>query len=209
MRLLVCLCLCLWSALGVAADNISVKGLFKNTIVLVIDGRQVLIKKGETKDGVTLIESSSQQAVIDVQGKRQTVTLSSQVGGSYSAPSKSVLRIASQDGGHHWVRGQINGRSVNFVVDTGASVISMNLSTARRLGIDYENGRPSSSVTANGRKETRTVLLDRVTIGPITQYQVLASVHLDDALPVVLLGNSFLSKLNMRIEEGVMILESR
>lgn len=213
MRLLLLLSLALslslLSAVSFAADNITVKGLFKNTIVLTVDGQQLLIKKGQTKQGITLVESSSKQAVIEVGGQRQTVTLSSQVGGSYQAPDKRVVRIASQQGGHHWVRGQVNGRNVDFVVDTGASVISMNLSTAKRLGIDYEKGREGLASTANGLKEVRSVLLEKVTIGSITQYQVAASVHLDDALPVVLLGNSFLSKVDMRTEAGVLILEAR
>lgn len=203
---LVCLSI---AATVIAQNNITVKGLFKNTVVLTVNGQQVLIKKGQTKQGITLIESSSQQAVIEVNGKRQTVTLSSQVGGSYRSPDKRVVRIASQEGGHHWVRGQINGRNVDFVVDTGASVISMNLSMAKRLGIDYERGRSGWASTANGLKEVRSVMLDTVTIGSIAQRQVAASVHLDDSLPVVLLGNSFLSKVNMRIEAGVLILETR
>lgn len=209
MRLLLLLICCLFAATSFAADNITVKGLFKNTVVLTVDGQQLLIKKGQTKQGITLIESSSKEAVIEVAGKRQTVTLSSQVGGSYIEPTKRVVRIASQQGGHHWVRGQVNGRNLDFVVDTGASVISMNLSTAKRLGVDYEKGRAGLASTANGVKEVRSVLLEKVTIGSITQYQVAASVHLDDTLPVVLLGNSFLSNVNMRTEDGVLILEAR
>lgn len=196
-------------AMAEAQSNITVKGLFKNTVVLLVDGEQVLIKKGQTKQGIRLIESDSKSAIIEVAGERQTVTLSSQVGGSYRAPEKRVVRIASQRGGHHWVTGQINGRNVSFVVDTGASVISMNLSTAKRLGVDYQNGSTAWASTANGVKEVRSVLLDSVTIGSITKNQVAASVHLDDSLPVVLLGNSFLRQVDMRIEAGVMILESR
>ena len=209
MRLLTLLALLLLSAQSLAANNMTVKGLFKNTIVLTVDGQQLLIKKGQTKEGITLIQSNSRQAVIEVGGQRQTVTLSSRVGGSYQAPSKRVVRIASQQGGHHWVRGQVNGRSVDFVVDTGASVISMNLSTAKRLGIDYQKGKPARASTANGVIEVRSVLLEKVTVGSIIQNQVAATVHMDDSLPVVLLGNSFLSNVDMRTEDGVLVLEAR
>ena len=209
MRILILLLALLLSSQSFAFNNITVKGLFKNTIVLIIDGQQLLIKKGQTKQGITLIQSSSKQAVIEVGGQRQTVTLSSRVGGSYQAPSKRVVRIASQQGGHHWVRGQVNGRSVDFVVDTGASVISMNLSTAKRLGIDYQKGKPAQASTANGVIEVRSVLLEKVTVGSIIQNQVAATVHMDDSLPVVLLGNSFLSNVDMRTEDGVLVLESR
>ena len=192
-----------------SANSITVKGLFKNAALLVIDGQQVLLKEGKTKHGVTLIEATSRDALLEVDGRRQRVGLSKQVGGNYQEPTVKTVRIASQRGGHHWARGSINGHSVDFLVDTGASVIAMNLSTAKRLGIDYQKGKPSYVNTANGIAEARLVTLHKVTVGGITQYNVEASVSLNDALQVVLLGNSFLSRTNMRTENGVLILESR
>ena len=119
------------------------------------------------------------------------------------------VRIASQRGGHHWVRGEINGGQVNFMVDTGASMIALNLSTAKRLGIDYRKGEPGYVSTANGVKEVRLVNLAKVTVGQITHRNVAASIGLDNSLSVALLGNSFLSRNNMRTENGVLILESK
>ncbi|MEO0443224.1 MAG: TIGR02281 family clan AA aspartic protease [Pseudomonadota bacterium] len=192
-----------------AADSVTVKGLFKGAALLIIDGEQVLLKQGKSQQGVRLIEATSRDALLEINGQRQRVGLSRQVGGQYQEVNKKTVRIASQSGGHHWVRGQINGRYVDFVVDTGASIIAINLSTAKRLGIDYEAGQPSYSSTANGLKPTRLVTLNKVTVGEITQYNVRASVSLDDALPVTLLGNSFLSRVNLRTDNGVLILESK
>ncbi len=192
-----------------SADSITVKGLFKGAALLIIDGKQVLLKEGKTKEGIKLIQATSRDALLEINGQRQRVGLSKQVGGNYQASQRKKVRIVSQQGGHHWVRGQINGRNVDFVVDTGASLISMNLSTAKRLGIDYKNGQQGYISTANGIKETRLVTLPKVTVGEITQYNVKASVSLDDALPVTLLGNSFLSRMNMTVENGVMVLESK
>ena len=105
--------------------------------------------------------------------------------------------------------GKVNIHSVNFVVDTGATTISMNASTAKRLGLDYKRGEPIQLSTANGLKEASLVKLKKVTIGEITQYNVAATVAFDNALPFVLLGNSFLSGVNWRKENGILILESK
>jgi len=191
------------------APTVVIKGLFKNAALLLVDGEQVLIKVGKTKNGIKLIKASSKDALLEINGRQQQVGLSKQVGGSYQAAKSRVVRIASQQGGHHWVRGQINGRNIDFLVDTGASVIAMNLSTAKRLGIDYQNGQPGYINTANGVTEMRMVNLAKVTVGSITHYNVQASVSLNDALGVTLLGNSFLSRTNMKTENGVLILEAR
>ena len=197
-----------WLSSLAQATEVIVKGLFNGAAVLVIDGQQSLVKEGKTKRGVTLIQANSKEAIIKVNGKQQRVTLSSQVGGSYQASDTKTVRIASLRDGHHWVRGQINDRSVDLLIDTGASLISMNRSTAKRLGVDLTKGKVGYTSTANGVVEAVSVNLNRVTIGEITHYNIEASVLPDNSLPVVLLGNSFLRLVDMRIENGVMILES-
>ncbi|MGH1485726.1 MAG: retropepsin-like aspartic protease family protein [Cellvibrionaceae bacterium] len=192
-----------------SADSITVKGLFKGAALLIIDGETVLLKEGKSKHDVKLIQASSKDALLEINGKRQRVGLSKQVGGSYQQSRTKVTRIASQQGGHHWVRGSVNGRSVDFLVDTGASLISFNLSTAKRLGIDYQKGESIYMNTANGVAEAKLVTLAKVTVGEITHYNVKASVAMNDALSVALLGNSFLSRTNMRTENGVLVLESK
>ena len=198
-----------FSAFASSANSVTVKGLFSGAALLIIDGEQVLLKKGKEKFGVRLIDASSKEAVLEIDGKRQRVGLSKQVGGQYQTARAKTVRVASKRGGHHWVRGQINGRGVEFLVDTGASLIAMNLSTARRLGIDYEKGVPSRIQTANGTVETRIVNLNKVTIGEITHYNIAASVSLNNALTVTLLGNSFLSKVNLRTDNGILIMEAK
>lgn len=197
------------STLVLSANSVTVKGLFGGAALLIIDGEQVLLKKGKEKFGVKLIDASSKDAVLEINGKRQRVGLSKQVGGQYQTARTKTVRLASGRGGHHWVRGQVNGRSIEFLVDTGASLIAMNISTARRLGIDYEKGAPSRIQTANGTVETRIVNLSKVTIGEITHYNISASVSLNNALTVTLLGNSFLSRVNLRTENGILIMEAK
>lgn len=197
-----------------AVSSVELNGLFgKKSALLVIDGKQTVLKLDKTISGVTLIEVVDNGVVLDINGKRREVMLTQRSGssdsGGYKPPETSTVRIASQRGGHYWVTGRVNGFSVEFVVDTGATTISMNAAMADRLGIDYNKGRLVQMSTANGLSSARLVSLQKVTVGEITQYNVEATVTLNNALPVVLLGNSFLSGVDMRTENGVLILESR
>jgi aspartyl protease family protein len=136
-----------------------VKGLFKGAALLQVDGEQVHIKVGKAKKGIKLLKANSKVAVLGVDGQRQ------QVGGSDQKAKSRVARIARRQGGHHWVRGQINGRKVDSIVDMGASVMAMNLSTAKRLGLGCLGVQPGYITTANGLTEMRVVNLMKVTTG--------------------------------------------
>ena len=199
-----------FSLSGYAVEHVELKGLFgKKAALLVVDGKEIVVKLGVLKAGVTLLEVKGKDVVLNVKGQRRQLSLSKQTTNNYKQPKTHVVRIASGQGGHYWVTGKVNIHSVDFVVDTGATSISMNASTAKRLGIDTKSGERVQMSTANGIKEARLVKLKKVTIGQITQYNVLATVAFDDALPFVLLGNSFLGGLNWRKENGVLILESK
>ena len=127
-----------------------------------------------------------------------------------SAGSGSQTVTLSADGGGHFVTtGQINGRSVRFLVDTGATFISFSSSEAKRLGIDYLNGQRASVSTANGVVRSYKVKLDEVRLGNVTLNNVDGMVHADDSLPVVLLGMSFLNRMEMKNEGGTMTLKKR
>jgi aspartyl protease family protein len=193
-----------------AIDSLQLIGVFgKRSALLEIDGKDKIFKIGAVQDGITLLEVTSQSVLLDVNGKSQHLELSKQTTGAYKKPTIRTVRIASGKGGHYWVSGKVNIHSVNFVVDTGATTISMNLSTAKRLSLNYKEGKPIRLSTANGFSEARLVTLKKVTIGEITQHNVAATVSLDDALPFILLGNSFLSGVDWRTENGVLILESK
>ena len=198
-----------FSMAGLAAENITVKGLFKGAALLMVDGQRVMLKEGKTQQGITLIKATSRDALLEINGQRQRVGLSRQVGGSYQQARPKTVRIVSQRHGHHWVTGVVNGHHVDFMVDTGATLITFNLSTAKRLGIDYTKGQASYFSTANGVKEVRLVTLHKVTVGELTLYNVKAAIGLNDAMQHSLLGNSFLSRTNMRTDNGVLILQER
>jgi aspartyl protease family protein len=191
-----------------AADTIVLKGLFgKKSALVTIDGDDHVLKIGKQKSGVSLLAIEGQEAVIRANNQTQRISLSKQVALSYKEPAKKTVRLSSQEGGHYWAAAQINGRTVDVVIDTGATSIAMGASAAKLLGINYENGQRIRMSTANGVTEGRQVTLKKVSIGEITQYNVKATVSLNDALSVILLGNSFLSGVDMRTENGVLILE--
>jgi aspartyl protease family protein len=203
----------LWLSASVRANPsslIELTGLFgQRSALLKVDGKDKVLRLGSTWSGVTLLEIKDKQVLINADGQSRWLSLSSQTSVHYKPPSAiKAVRIASGKGGHYWVTGKVNGSSVKFVIDTGATTISMNASTAKRLGLDHKNGKPIQMSTANGIKDASLIKLKKVTIGQITRYGVLATIAFDDALPYVLLGNSFLNGVDWRKENGVLILES-
>ena len=119
------------------------------------------------------------------------------------------MTLSAGRGGHVIANGAINGVAVEFLVDTGASFISFGSSEAKRFGINYLNGQKSFSSTANGVVPVYRVKLDAVKVGDITLHNVDGVVHVGDNLPVVLLGNSFLNRMEMKRDGERMVLTKR
>jgi len=105
--------------------------------------------------------------------------------------------------------GSINGGSVRFLVDTGATLVTLPASEARRLGIDYLRGRRGQMQTANGVAAVYRVTLDSVRIGDIEVNGVDAVVSEGGAMSMSLLGMSFLNRMEMRRDGQNMTLTKR
>ena len=122
---------------------------------------------------------------------------------------ETPLTISKGAAGHYWVTGLVNGYSVPFMVDTGASKIAMNAQQARRLGIDFKTkGSPVMVSTASGTEKAWRVYLNSVKLGAIEVLGVDAMV-LDGEFPRdVLLGMSFLSRVSWREDQGALIVEA-
>ena len=205
----VAFCLLFFSAVC-AATTIEVKGLFNGRAILVIDGQNRLLKAGETSpEGVLLVASNSKSAEVEINGERQTLTLSRRISTSFSAAKKAELRIPRAADSHYWVRGAINGHPVQMMVDTGATLVAMNSRDADRLGIDYQQGKRGRSATASGLVNNYIVQLDKVTLGTITVRQVPAAIIEGDFPVQILLGNSLLGRLEMQMESDVMVLRQK
>jgi aspartyl protease family protein len=114
----------------------------------------------------------------------------------------------AESGGHFFSGGAINGQAVRFIVDTGATSVSLGVPEAERIGLKYRNGELARSSTANGTVTIWKVKLDSVRVGDVEIHDVDASV-IPAAMPFVLLGNSFLSRFQMKRDNDLMVLERR
>jgi aspartyl protease family protein len=126
-----------------------------------------------------------------------------------SAPANSrSMSIPRGDNGHFNVEAVIDGRRMDFLVDTGASVIALRESDAARLGIHpVERDYTANVSTANGTVRAARVELNRVEVGSLTVRNVAALVLPDAALGRNLLGMSFLSRVRWEHQNGRRVLE--
>jgi aspartyl protease family protein len=202
--------LCLLVSAAAGATDVIVAGLFPNKALVQIDGGalQTLSVGQKTVEGVVLVSVEADAATFDVQGKRVKVGLGQARFSASSSPTPSVV-IAADARGIFVADGQVNGKPIQFVVDTGATVITLPASEARRLALDYQKGRKTSMFTANGIAPVYHIRLDTVRLGNITLYAVDAVVVERDGLPVSLLGMSFLNRMDIRREGNNMTLTQR
>ena len=195
-----------------AIDKINVLGLFKDKAIVKIDGKQRVLSPGKpSPEGVLLISANSSEAVLEIGGVQDTYTLGSHIGGNYKAATGGkTSTIAPDSRGMYWANGSINGFQVKFVVDTGATLVSMNKHQANRIGLQYKlEGRVSEANTASGVSKIYIMNLDRVRVGDIEVRNVQGAVHDSDFPKVILLGNTFLNKVSMKREGQILTLEAR
>lgn len=99
----------------------------------------------------------------------------------------------------------INGIERMAIIDTGATTVAMSETTADELGLDYQNGTPVESETANGIATGKIIRLNLVKVGSIERENVKAVVLKSD-MKLVLIGMSFLGKLNVKITNDKIVL---
>ena len=205
-----CLALFLASTAQTAPD-IQVNALLPNQAVVTIDGQQRTLKAGKSSpEGVTLLSADSKTAVFEWQGQQLERSLSRQITSQFSErQSAGEARIARGRNNHYFTPGHINGQLVDFIVDTGASSIAMNHREADRLGIDWRNGRRFMAGTAGGDTPSYRITLDTVSVGDITLRNVEAAVVVADTSNEILLGMTFLSRMEMREEGNVLVLRKK
>ena len=192
------------------AADVTVVGLFPNKALVQIDGgsMRTLSVGQKTAEGVTLVSVDRDTAVFEVDGKRVTLGLG-QARLGRSAPAAASVTLTADTRGHFTADGQINGRPIQFVVDTGATLVALPSSVARRLGIDFEKGQRAGVRTANGAATGYLVKLDTIGVGSVMLYGIDAIVIEGSGLATPLLGMSFLNRMNMKREGDIMTLTSR
>lgn len=205
-------CLLLSSASG-AATRIDVLGLFHGKAVLKVHGNRRVLSEGQSSpEGIKLLKANSEFALVEVDGvqMRLTMTSTTGIGTTYKSAEKASVRILPDQQGMYFVPGRINHSGVRFLVDTGASLVAMSATFARKLGIDYRmEGTPSQARTASGVAEAFTVTLKQVQVGQIQVPNVQAMVVLGDYPQFPLLGNSFLEKLEIERDGRMMLLRRK
>lgn len=178
--------------------------------LLVIDGEARTVQVGVTVKGVKLVALEEGRAVVEYGGRRHTLALG-------AAPARVVAQGPTQPrqivlpmgpGGHFTTMGMINGQVTSFLVDTGATSISISQVEAEKLGLRYLYGKRIVAQTANGIVPAYQLQLTSVRIGDIDVRDVEAIV-IPGLISHVLLGNSFLNRFQMRRENDVMTLELR
>jgi len=200
------------AALGAGAAqaaDVAVAGLFPGRAVLVVDGGapQTVRVGGRTREGIVLKAASAEAATLEHDGRVFVARLGEQVASS-AGTAASEISLQADGGGHFFTSARINGVAVNALVDTGATLVSMGRNEAVRLGIDYRSGTMGRSATANGLATIWKVRLDAVELDGVRLLGVDAAVHETD-LPVVLLGMSFLNRMDWRREGDRLLLKKR
>lgn len=194
---------------GVNAASVKVIGLFTDKALLQIDSQQKLLGKGETFSGVTLISASGRGAVISIDGETRKLGLNQGIQGNYKKPDNAVSKIYPDFQGMYYIAGRINARPIRFLVDTGATYVTMSGAQATAIGIDFLKGIKSFAHTAAATVPVWQIKLDSVTIGGIKVPNVDATVIEGSQPHVVLLGNSFLKFTRLQRIGNVMELEKK
>ena len=199
------------ASLASAATEVRVVGLFANAAVVNIDGQRHMLRVGKPPvNGVELIAADSQTATLRVDGQTRQFGLQREYTEGFAQSERQQVSIPRGEGGHFLVAGSINGQTVSFMVDTGATSVSMSSVQARRLGIDYAlSGTPVRAATASSAVDGYQVTLARVKVGDIELSNVQALV-LEGRFPLeVLLGMSWLSRVRMDEQDNLLLLERK
>lgn len=199
------------------AVEVSLVGIFGNKAVLIVDGgtpRTYSIGQ-RSPDGVRLvgISSATHSAKVEVGGVARQI--------QFGLPAVRIAAADEGDGskttalvliadirGHHHAEGSVNGAPLRFLVDTGATTVSLGMNDAKRARLNLDRASEVTVQTASGRVKAWRTRLDTVKVGPLVLHGVDAIVMEND-LPVALLGMSFLSRTSMERDGDRLSLRKR
>ncbi len=185
-----------------AVLKIELFALFEHKAILKIDGIRRVLSVGESSpEGVRLVATDTAQetAQVEIKGRRETVALGVVASAGFADPKAAdSVTLWADSGGFFYSDGEINGKAVKFLIDTGANTIALNSRTAERIGLDYRrHGQPALASTAGGMVRIYSVKLESVSVGGIVLHNLDAGIIEGDHPRDVLLGMSFLGRLDM------------
>ena len=197
--------------LCMADTQVNIVGLFNDKAVVIINGgKPKTLSIGQTSDGVKLIAANSTIATLLIEGKTKQLGMgqAASVGGSATTANASVTLYANAEG--HFISDcQINGATLKFLLDTGATSVALNSGDAKFANIDYKSGTPVQVSTANGVVNAYHVTIANLKIGSITLSQVEANVVEGGSPAIVLLGMSALNRLDMKRQDIALTLTKK
>lgn len=217
--LIAALCLCGWVTGAAAGRSIQIIGSFGDKTLISVNGAPArVIAVGEQRDGVRVIAVRGDRVTVEVNGERRTLAVGlgdaftarrAPIDTTQAANGRGGVTLTADSHGQFSAQVQINGVDATFLVDTGASVVTLPSSLARRANIDLERATPIIISTANGRARAHRVLLNTVKLDGLAAHLVEAVVVEDAKLPYALLGMSFLKRMDMHREGDSLVLLQR
>lgn len=196
---------------AVHAQSVALAGMLGSKALLVVDAHPPrAVGAGDEFQGVKVIAVLKEEATVEVKGERRILRLGEapvRVGGRSGTSGRRIV-LTADSRGHFVNSGTINGKVMQYMVDTGASTVAIGRSDADRMGLNYQNGQPVRMGTANGVGQGWRMKLDSVRVGDVEVFGVEAIVT-SQPMPYVLLGNSFLNEFQMTRSNDQMVLEKR
>ena len=198
--------------LAQAESSVMLTGTIGSRAILIVNGgAPKTLAVGETYQGVKLVALQAEQATVESGGKRIALRMDTPAsigGGGPSSAGGNRIVLPADSRGHFMTQGAINGRTVSFMLDTGATTVAISAADALRIVLDYSKGTPVQINTANGVAAGYRLRLNSVRVGDVEVYDVDAIVS-EQSMPFVLLGNSFINRFSMRRDADQMVLEKR
>lgn len=208
--------ICLLSSGSAFAVSVNVIALFKDRAMLSIDdSKPKIIKAGQTFLGVKLVSSNTSKAIIEVNGSREelglnsSLVLSEQIGTKATNSYSDSIQLFVDEAGFFQSQGEINGKAINFLVDTGANLVVLSSIQANNIGLSYKGGEKTQATTASGVSPMYLLNVKSMSVGGIVINNVQTGVIEGNFPAVPLLGMTFLGRLNMERNGNIMTLKRR
>lgn len=201
------------SAVAHAAD-INLIGVFGNKATLMVDGgKPRTLSAGEVSpERIKLLSVGADSAVVEIDGRRETLRLGNQRIAAVRGDGGAQRVVLSGDTrGHFHTTAVVNGVSMQFLVDTGATSVTISADDAKRVNVRYVPSDRVVMQTANGTAIAYRVKFDTIRLGDITLNNVDGLVVEGNALGgrFGLLGMSFLNRTDMKREGENLTLTKR
>lgn len=191
--------------------SVSLSAVLGKKVILAVNGQRRILSKGQTTpEGVKLVSYSNRSATLRVNGESVNINIGdAPLVSSYKAKDVREFKIYRDSMGMFRAQGLINGKNISFLVDTGATTVAMGWGQAQNLGIDVikeSKGQLVKVSTANGITDAYPITLDKVSVGGLEAPYVKALVIKNTDMQDALLGMSYLSRIHVKQEKGVMLL---